>query len=99
MVFSGIADPAAGSIAIEYQQVPCSPPGNMIANVLDNRGAGAWVRFTVEVLHPIVAGWPKPCPMRTLIGELIRVISTPVLALLCVAFAFSAIECMLTNIS
>ena len=55
MVFSGIADPVAGSIAIEYQQVPCNPPGNMIADIIDNRGAGAWVRFTVEVRHTIVA--------------------------------------------
>ena len=48
-VFSTIADPKFGSVAIDYQQIPCSPPGNIIADVLNNIGPGGWVRFAIEV--------------------------------------------------
>lgn len=48
LVFAKIASPSVGSIDIDYEQVSCNPGGNMIANVLDNRGAGAWARFGVS---------------------------------------------------
>lgn len=48
-VFEKIADPRVGSIAIDFQQVPCNPGTNMYLNLLDNRGPGAWARFGVEV--------------------------------------------------
>lgn len=44
-----MADPKYGSMAIEYQQVACVPPGNMVAHVTDNRGPGGWARFGIEV--------------------------------------------------
>lgn len=45
--FAKIANPSAGSVAIDYEQVSCSG-GSPLANVLDNRGAGGWARFGVE---------------------------------------------------
>ena len=44
-----MADPKYGSMAIEYQQVPCTPPGGMVAHVTDTRGQGGWSRFGIEV--------------------------------------------------
>ena len=49
LTFASLADPKYGSMAIEYQQVPCSPPGKMVAHVTDNRGEGGWARFGIEV--------------------------------------------------
>ena len=54
LTFAALADPKYGSMAIEYQQVPCSPPGNMIAHVTDSRGQGGWSRFGIEVGEPQV---------------------------------------------
>lgn len=48
-IFAGLANPNVGSIAINYQQVPCDPPGNIILTVLDNRGAHGWARFNFQV--------------------------------------------------
>lgn len=52
LTFAKLGNSSAGSMDITYQQVPCSPAGNMVVNVLDNGGAGAWGRFAVEVRVP-----------------------------------------------
>ena len=49
LTFASLADPKYGRMAIEYQQVPCTPPGNMVAHVTDSEGPGAWARFGIEV--------------------------------------------------
>jgi hypothetical protein len=37
---------------LDFEPVDCTPPGNIIFNVINNRGANGWVKISVEVNKP-----------------------------------------------
>lgn len=44
-----LANPDTGRIKTQYRRVECTPPGDMQISVMDFRGAGGWIRLTVDV--------------------------------------------------
>jgi hypothetical protein len=46
--------------SIACRRVECTPPADMKLSILDNRGAGGWIRLSVQVKNAILCVF---CPV------------------------------------
>jgi hypothetical protein len=51
--------PSGGRINVQYRQVECAPPSDLVVNVNNNDGGNSWLRLDISVRYVVAhAGAP-----------------------------------------